>query len=88
MKPQNSEFNFYIYILYNKSNVGFIHVFFHSLTFAGFRGSCLNKRPQGRVLKHLPRDPANVNAMKQMCDRYSCILPDSNLKSHKNAGKT
>ena len=46
------------------------HTFFHALTFAGFRGSwtrsrrlsvhCLNK-------KHLPRDPANVNALKQTC---------------------
>ena len=46
------------------------HTFFHALTFTGFRGSwtrsrrlsvhCLNK-------KHLPRDPANVNALKQTC---------------------
>ena len=43
----------------------------------------MNTRPQGRVFKHLPRDPENVNAMEQTCDRYSCILPDSGLKSPK-----
>ena len=43
----------------------FFFFFFHALTFVGPRGSCLNTRPQGRVFKRLPRDPANVNAMKQ-----------------------
>ena len=42
-------------------------MFFHALTFAGSRGSCLNTRPLGRVFKHLPRDPASVNEMKQAC---------------------
>ena len=42
-------------------------MFFHALTFAGSRGCCLNTRPIGRVIKHLPRDPANVNAMKHTC---------------------
>ena len=42
-------------------------MFFHALTFAGSRGCCLNARPIGRVFKHLPRDPASVNAMKQTC---------------------
>ena len=46
----------------NRSNM-----FFHALTFAGSRGSCLNTRPIARVFKHLPRDPARVNAMKQTC---------------------
>ena len=41
------------------------HTFFHALTFAGSRGSCLNMRPLGRMFKLLPRDPANVNALKQ-----------------------
>ena len=41
------------------------HMFFHSLTFAGSRGSCLNKMPLCRVFKHRLRDPASVNAMKQ-----------------------
>ena len=31
-----------------------------------YRGSCLNTSP---------RDLANVNVMKQTCDRYSCIYP-------------
>ena len=44
-------------------------------------------RPLGRVFKHLTRDLANVNAMKQTCDRYFCILPDSNLKSHQKRRK-
>ena len=45
-------------------------MFFHALTFAKIarsRGSCFNSRPLGRKFKHLPRDPANPNAMKQMC---------------------
>ena len=42
-------------------------MFFHALTFAGSRGSCLNTRSIGRVFKHRPRDPASVNAMKQPC---------------------
>ena len=42
-------------------------MFFHALTFAGSRGSCLIKRPFGRVFKHRPRDPASVNALKQTC---------------------
>ena len=57
-------------------------MFFHASTFVGTRGSCFNTSLQGRVFKHLPRDLANVNAMKQTCDCYSCILPDSVLKSH------
>ena len=40
-------------------------MFFHALTFAGSRGSCLNIRTLGRVFKHRPRDPESVNAMKQ-----------------------
>ena len=40
---------------------------FHALTFAGSRGRCLNTRPLGPVLKHVPMDPASVNAMKQAC---------------------
>ena len=53
---------------------------FRALTFAGSRGRCLNTSPQvfehkpaGLVFKHLPRDPANVNARKNMVNRYSCI---------------
>ena len=39
-------------------------MFFHALTFVGSRGSCFNTKPLGRAFKHLPRDPASVNAMK------------------------
>ena len=42
-------------------------MFFHALTFAESRGSCLNTRPSGRVFNYRPRDPASVNAMKQTC---------------------
>ena len=28
---------------------------------------------KGWVFKHLPRDPANVNTLKTLVDRYSCI---------------
>ena len=42
----------------------FSYLCFQALTFAGSRGSCLNTRPLGRVFKYLPRDPANVIAMK------------------------
>ena len=62
-------------------------MFFHAFTFAGSRGNCLNMRQQGRVFKRLPREPANINAMKQTCDRYSYILPDSRLKSHRKPQK-
>ena len=43
--------------------IGIIH-FFHALTLAMARGSCLNPRPPGRVFKLLSRDAANVNALK------------------------
>ena len=42
-------------------------MYFHALTFAGSRGSCLNTWPISLVFKHLPRDPASVNAMEQTC---------------------
>ena len=51
------------------SNIGIIHIF-HASLFAGSRGSCLNSRPLGRGFKHIPRDPANVTAMKQKCIGY------------------
>ena len=38
---------------------------FHSLILAGSRGSCLKMKPLGRVFNLLPRDPTNVNALKQ-----------------------
>ena len=42
-------------------------MFFYALTFAKSRGRCLNMRPIGQVIKHLQKDPASVNAMKQTC---------------------
>ena len=42
-------------------------MFYDALTFAGSRGSCLNMRPPGRVVKHRPMDPPSVNAMNQTC---------------------
>ena len=48
-------------------------MFFHALIFVGSQGECLNTRPIGRVLKHLPRDPASDNAMEKTCVRYPCI---------------
>ena len=38
---------------------------FYALTFSRSRESCLNTRPIGWVFKHLPRDQASINAMKQ-----------------------
>ena len=64
-------------------------MFFHALTFAGSRGRCLNTRPTGRVLKHLLRDPANVNAMKQTSVIVIlAYLPYYNIIRTENAVKT
>ena len=61
--------------------VGIIHVF-----------SCINicRIPRKMLLEAAwpsvqtsSRDTASVNAMKQTCDCYSCILHDSSLKSHR-----
>ena len=63
--------------------------FFHALTSAGSRGSCLNTRPMGRVFKDLPRNLAGVDAMKQT--RVIVILaylPFSNPICSENAAKT
>ena len=42
-------------------------MFCHALIFVVSRGCCLNTRTIGRVLKHLPRDLASVNAREQAC---------------------
>ena len=52
-------------------------------------GCCLNTRLIRRVFKHLPRDPASVNAMKQTCviiilAYFTLFLPNS----HQHAAKT
>ena len=49
------------------------HVCFIALTLAGSLGRCLNPRPIGLVFKQHPRDPANVNAWKNMCDPYTLL---------------
>ena len=46
------------------------HVCFIALTLAGSLRRCLNTRPIGLVFKQHPRDPANVNAWKNMYDPY------------------
>ena len=62
-------------------------MFFHALTFAGSRGSCLTMRPLGRVFKHRPRDPASVNAMKQTCVIVilACLPDFSIIRAENNA---
>ena len=52
------------YMICDRGIIGITHVF-HALIFARSRGSCLTMRPTLR--KHLLRDPASVNAMKQTC---------------------
>ena len=46
------------------------HFCFIALTLVWSLGRCLNTGPNGLVFKQLPRDPANVNAWKNMCDPY------------------
>ena len=43
------------------------HFCFIALTLAGSLGWCLNTRPISLMFKHLPLDPANGNAWKNMC---------------------
>ena len=48
-------------------------MFFHALTFAGSRGSCLNMWPKG--VQTSPEGPGKfLYNETNMCDRYSCIL--------------
>ena len=46
----------------NYARITITHVCFIALTLAGSLGRCLSTRPISLVSKHLPRDPANVNA--------------------------
>ena len=63
-------------------------MFFHALTIAGSRGSCLNTRPLGRVFKHRPRVPASVNAMKQACTIVIlAYLTDFSINRTENVAK-
>ena len=55
-------------------------MFFHALTFAVARGSCLNPRPPGRGFKLLPRDTAEkhmcvFHALTFAVARGSCLNP-------------
>ena len=59
-------------------------MFFHALTFAGSRGSCLNTRPLGRVFKHRLGDPASVNAMRSL---FLHVLPDFSTTALKTSLK-
>ena len=63
--------HFQFYLGWNKvkyARITITHVCFIALTLAGFLGRCLITRPIGLVFKQHPRDPANVNALKNMCD--------------------
>ena len=48
-------------------------MFFRALTFAGFPREVLKTEVAARGFQHRPRNPANVNARKNMFDRYFCI---------------
>ena len=54
----------------------FVSLHIH-VTLAGSFGRCLNTRPDGLVFKQLPRDPANVNARKNMCDPYTHLCNET-----------
>ena len=58
------------------------HVCFIALTLAWSLGRCLNTRPNGLVFKQLPRDPANVNAWKNMYDPYNHYLCQILIEFH------
>ena len=51
-------------------------MFFHALTFAVARESCLNTRLSGRGIKLLLTDTFTVNVCIEinMCDPHSCIF--------------
>ena len=51
------------------NQVKYASITFYCMTLAGSVGRCLNTRPNGLVLKQLPRDPTNVNARK------TCVIP-------------
>ena len=47
----------------------------------------MNKRPLGRVIKLIPRDQANDNAMKQTCE-CMIVLDINQISPLKNLAKT
>ena len=52
------------------ARITIINFCFIALTLTWSLGRCLNTPPIGLVFKQLPRDPANVNVWKNMCDPY------------------
>ena len=53
-------------------------MFFYALTFARSPWEVLKTEAEGRGFQHLPRDLANVNALKKnMFDRYYCIKTEN-----------
>ena len=65
-------------------------MFFHASTFVGSPNSCLNMKPLGQMFKHLLRDLASVDAMKQACVIIIImhILPDFYQNHAKNSANT
>ena len=55
------------------ARITIIHGYFYAVTFAGSLERYWNTQPSGPVFKHLPGDPANVNAWKTMGD--PCNMP-------------
>ena len=62
-------------------------MFFHALTFAGSRGSCLNTRPLGRVFKHRPRDMVLMQCNKHVQSLFLHILPDFSINRADNVAE-
>ena len=62
------------------------HVCVIALTLAGSLGRRLNTGPIGLVFKQHPRDQANVNAWKNMCDPYICNVLFGFLNERFNEG--
>ena len=54
-------------------------MFFRALTFAGFPSEVLKTEGAARGFQHRLRNPANVNARKNMFDRYYCIKVSKKL---------
>ena len=48
-----------------------INIVFECINIRRMPGKVFEHEPCGLMFKHLPRDPANVNARKNMVDRYS-----------------
>ena len=63
-------------------------MFLLALAFFGFQGNCLNTSPLSKHLQTASKYPAKVYALNlNICDCYSCILPNSNQNLTENAGE-